>query len=172
MKKGNTFIYDEFKFTGLEQYVFTDSIDPVNTDSSKAAQGIRYVRVNEVMLAHRLIYNLSRLTTFFNKKTGLPHELSDANKSTRVAISGIFVRRSSKSGSFGSVVTYVVKWIRYDKTTQKRRWSDPGEAPKPTPKLGKHRNKVMLCVWWNSKGLMYFELLDSGPTVTAKLYQE
>ncbi|CAJ0931347.1 unnamed protein product, partial [Mesorhabditis belari] len=31
--------------------------------------------------------------------------------------------------------------------------------------------KVMLCVWWNSKGLVYFEVLDSGQTVTANLYQ-
>jgi len=29
----------------------------------------------------------------------------------------------------------------------------------------------MLCVWWNSKGLVYFEVLDSGQTVTADLYQ-
>ncbi|CAJ0946665.1 unnamed protein product, partial [Mesorhabditis belari] len=29
----------------------------------------------------------------------------------------------------------------------------------------------MLCVWWNSKGLVYFEVLDSGQTVTANLYQ-
>ncbi|CAJ0962504.1 unnamed protein product, partial [Mesorhabditis belari] len=29
----------------------------------------------------------------------------------------------------------------------------------------------MLCVWWKSKGLVYFEVLDSGQTVTANLYQ-
>ena len=36
--------------------------------------------------------------------------------------------------------TYVVNWIRYDKTTRKRQWSYPGEAPKPTPKPDIHRN--------------------------------
>uniref|UniRef100_A0A1I7T745 Mariner Mos1 transposase n=1 Tax=Caenorhabditis tropicalis TaxID=1561998 RepID=A0A1I7T745_9PELO len=29
----------------------------------------------------------------------------------------------------------------------------------------------MLCVWWNSKGLVYFELLESCQTVTADLYR-
>ncbi|CAJ0924654.1 unnamed protein product, partial [Mesorhabditis belari] len=45
------------------------------------------------------------------------------------------------------------------------------KAPKPTPKPDIHGKKVMLCVWWNSKGLVYFEVLDSGQTVTANLYQ-
>ncbi|KAK6761996.1 hypothetical protein RB195_022913 [Necator americanus] len=30
----------------------------------------------------------------------------------------------------------------------------------------------MLCVWWNSKGLVYFEVLDSGQTVTADIYKD
>ena len=110
-------------------------------------------------------------TQFFYKKYCLPSELSDANKATRVAIPGILVRRSSKSDSFDSIFTGDVKWNRCDKKIRKRQWFDSSEAPKPTPKLCIHRNKVMLCVWWNSKGLVYFELLDSVPTVTAKSYQ-
>ena len=30
----------------------------------------------------------------------------------------------------------------------------------------------MLCVWWNSKGLVYLEVLDSGQTVTADIYKD
>jgi hypothetical protein len=30
----------------------------------------------------------------------------------------------------------------------------------------------MLCVWWNSKGLVYFEMLDPGQTVTADFYKD
>ncbi|CAJ0922776.1 unnamed protein product, partial [Mesorhabditis belari] len=29
----------------------------------------------------------------------------------------------------------------------------------------------MLCIWWNSKGLVYFEVQDSGQRVTADLYK-
>ena len=81
-------------------------------------------------------------TVFFYKKEGSPRDLFEANKSTRVATAGILVRRSSKSGSFDSIFTYAVEWISYDKTTRKRKWLDPDEAPKPTPKPEIHRNKV------------------------------
>ena len=134
--------------------------------------GIRFRNWKEQFLVHRLIYNLSMFTVFFYKKKGLPCELLDANRSKRVAISGILLRRSSKSGFFDSIFAGGVEWIRFDKIKRKRQWSDPGEAPKSTPKLGIHRNKVMLCVWWKSKDLVYFELLNSGSTVTANFYQE
>lgn len=101
----------------------------------------------------------------------MPHQLSNANKATRVTMAGILTRRAKTGGFFDSIVTSDEKWICYDNTTRKRQWLDPGEAPKPTPKPDIHGKKVMLCVWWNSKGLVYFEVLDPGQTVTADLYQ-
>ena len=80
-------------------------------------------------------------TVFFYKNEGLPHEISEANKSTRVAIAGILVRRSSKSGFFDLIFFVGVKWIRYDKTKRKQQLLDPGEVPKPTPKPDIHRKK-------------------------------
>ena len=62
------------------------------------------------------------------------------------------------------------KWISYDNITRKRQWLDPGEQPKPTPKPEIHGKKALLCVWWNTKGLVHFEVLDYGQTVTADLY--
>lgn len=101
----------------------------------------------------------------------VPHQLSDDNKATRVTMAGILIRGAKNSGFFDSIVTSDEKWIQYDNTTRKRQWLHPGETPKPTPKPDIHGKKVMLCVWWNSKGLVYFEVLDSGQTVTADLYQ-
>ena len=59
-------------------------------------------------------------TVFFYKKEGSPLELSDANKSTRVAIAEILIRRSKNSGFFLFKPLFLerffyVKWIRYDK---------------------------------------------------------
>ena len=36
-----------------------------------------------------------------------------------------------------------------------------GEAPKPTPELREHRNKVMLCVWWNENKKLQILLFHS-----------
>ena len=38
----------------------------------------------------------------------------------------------------------------------------------PKPEL--HPRKVMLCVWWNSRGIVYHELLPRNMTVTAEVY--
>ena len=35
-----------------------------------------------------------------------------------------------------------------------------------------HRKKVMLCVWWDMKGIIYYELLEPKQTVTANLYSQ
>lgn len=101
----------------------------------------------------------------------VPHNLSNANKATRVTIAGILLRRTKNSGFFDSILTSDEKWICYDNTTKKRQWLSPGEQPKTTPIPDPHGAKVMLCVWWSSKGLVYFEVLESGLTVTADLYQ-
>lgn len=102
----------------------------------------------------------------------MPHQLSDDNKATQVTMAGILLRNAKNSGFFNSIVTSDEKWIRYDNATRKRQWLDAGEPLKPTPKSDLHGKKVMFCVWWNSKGLMYFEVLDLGQTVTADLYQD
>ena len=92
----------------------------------------------------------------------VPHELSDLNKTTRINMAGILLRQAKNSGFFESIVTSDEKWISFDNTTRKRQWLDPGQTPKPTPKADIHGKKVMLCVWWNSKGLVHFEVLNSG----------
>lgn len=102
----------------------------------------------------------------------VPHELSNNNKTTRVTYAGILLRKVKNSGFLDSIVTSDEKWIRYNNTTRKRQWLDVGEQPKPTAKPDIHGKKNMLCVWWNSKGLVYFEVLDAGRTVNSELYAE
>jgi [histone H3]-lysine36 N-dimethyltransferase SETMAR len=37
---------------------------------------------------------------------------------------------------------------------------DPDQPPLFTPKREIHVKKVMLCVWWDQKGIIYYELLE------------
>ena len=41
-----------------------------------------------------------------------------------------------------------------------------------TPRPEIHRKKVMLCVWWDMKGIINYDLLDPKQTVTANLYSQ
>ena len=99
-----------------------------------------------------------------------PHELNEKTKTQRINFSGMNLRHAKDSGFWESIVTGDEKWISYDNITRKRQWLDPGEQPKPTPKPEIHGKKALLCVWWNTKGLVHFEVLDYGQTVTADLY--
>ena len=58
----------------------------------------------------------------------------------------------------------------YNNIKRKRsRWY-PSESPKPIPKAGLHPNKVLLSIWWDWQGILYFELLPSNTTVNSDAY--
>ena len=64
------------------------------------------------------------------------------------------------------------KWIYFDNPSNKTQWLDPGQASVQTPKRNIHGKKVMLCVWWDIKGILYFELLQPKQTVNAQPYSQ
>ena len=39
-----------------------------------------------------------------------------------------------------------------------------------TPKAGLHPKKVMLCIWWDWKGVLYYELLPENQTINSNKY--
>ncbi|GBP65180.1 Mariner Mos1 transposase [Eumeta japonica] len=57
------------------------------------------------------------------------------------------------------------KWITNDKNVQK---NDGQKASKfhRLAKPGLTRNKLMLCVWWDWKGIIYYEFLPTSKTIS------
>ena len=56
-------------------------------------------------------------------------------------------------------------WILDNNVEWKRlsgKWNKP---PPTTPKAGLHAKKVMLCMWWDWKGVLYYELLPENQTI-------
>jgi histone-lysine N-methyltransferase SETMAR len=49
---------------------------------------------------------------------------------------------------------------------------DPGGKPLPEPKANLHLKKMLLCIWWNMKGVLYFELLDNNQNITTEVYAQ
>ena len=52
----------------------------------------------------------------------------------------------------------------------KRSWGKWNEPPPTTPKAGLHAKKVMLCIWWDWKGVLYYELLLENQKINSNKY--
>ncbi|GBP10726.1 Mariner Mos1 transposase [Eumeta japonica] len=55
---------------------------------------------------------------------------------------------------------------------RKRSWSKRKEASQKITKPELIRNKSMLCVWWDWKGIIHYELLLPDKTITWNLYRQ
>ena len=62
------------------------------------------------------------------------------------------------------------KWILYNNVERNRSWGKRNEPPQTTPKAGLHPKKVMLCIWWDWKGVLYYELLSENQTINSNKY--
>ena len=68
------------------------------------------------------------------------------------------------------IVTGDEKWILYNNVEWKRLWGKQNEPPQTTPKASLHPKKVMLYIWWNWKGVLYYELLPENQTINSNRY--
>jgi histone-lysine N-methyltransferase SETMAR len=69
-----------------------------------------------------------------------------------------------------NLITGDEKWVLYVNHTRKKQWLGSGQIGVPTPKPESHPKKVLLSVWWGIKGVIHWELMPSGTTVTAEVY--
>ena len=48
----------------------------------------------------------------------------------------------------------------------------PGHVPTSTAKPNIYGKKLMLCIWWDQLGVIYYELLQPNETITGERYQQ
>ena len=53
----------------------------------------------------------------------------------------------------------------------KKSYVKPGKPAKSTAKPNIHGAKVMLCIWWDQKSVLYYELLKPGETINEERYR-
>ena len=48
----------------------------------------------------------------------------------------------------------------------------PGEPGPSMPKRNIHASKIMLCIWWDQRDIIYYELLKPSETITDDRYRQ
>ena len=61
-------------------------------------------------------------------------------------------------------------WIPYSNVEWKRSWGKWNELPPTTPKVDLHSENMMLYIWWDWKGSLYYELLLENRTINSSKY--
>jgi len=102
----------------------------------------------------------------------VPHVLTDQNKWARYEACTQLKVLDKNRRFLNRIITGDEKWILYDNPKRKRSWVDANEPGPSVPRRDIHSKKVMLCVWWDMEGVLYYELLKPGETVTAERYAQ
>ena len=86
-------------------------------------------------------------------------------------MSEMLVERHKKKSCLHRIVTGDEKWIDYDNHKRKKSYVKPGQSAKLTAKPNIHGAKVMLCIWCDQKGVLFYELLKPDNTINGECYQ-
>ena len=101
----------------------------------------------------------------------VPHELKPRDVGRRFCMSEMLLKRNKKKSFLYRIVTGDEKWIHYDSPKRKKSYVKPGQPAKSTVKPNIHGSKVMLCILWDPKGVLYYELLKPGETINGERYR-
>ena len=100
----------------------------------------------------------------------IPHNLTEKNLIDRISICESLLKRNYLHPFLKCLITGDEKWITYDNDVRKRSWSKRDERAQTVAKPSLTPRKVMLCIWWDWKGVVYYELLPTGQTINSELY--
>jgi [histone H3]-lysine36 N-dimethyltransferase SETMAR len=100
----------------------------------------------------------------------VPHELKDEHKQQRLDACLSLLSRNKADPFLHRIVTCDEKWIMYDNQKRSSQWLDPDEPPKHCPKRKVHQKKLMVTVWWSSYGVIHYDFMVPGTSITSDVY--
>lgn len=107
----------------------------------------------------------------FHKKFGqwIPHHLTPDQREQRISICYSHLLNPIND-YLRQIITGDEKWVLYANHSRKRQWVRNGEEPEAEVKVDPHQRKVMLCIFWDMEGILFWELLPPNTTVTAEVF--
>lgn len=101
----------------------------------------------------------------------VPYELKPRDVERRFFTCEQLLERQKRKGFLNRIVTGDEKWIRYDNPKRRKSYGYPGHTSSSTARPNIHGAKLMLCIWWDQLGVIYYELLQPSETITGSLYR-
>lgn len=117
-----------------------------------------------------IVTHLAQLGMAYKMPQWVPHKLSARDRERRAEAASSLLSFRRRRDWLKSIVTGDEKWCLYVNVKRRRSWVTADSTPEPQPKTGLHPRKIMLCVWWDCQGIIYYELLPTNTTITADLY--
>lgn len=126
---------------------------------------------DQLNISHTTVENHLKQLGYVNKlDVWVPHELKEIHLVKRINVCDSLLKRNENHPFLKQLVTGDEKWISYDNVKRKRSWLQPGEPVPTTSKAEVHQKKILLSVWWDFKGIVYFELLSRKATINSDIY--
>ena len=113
--------------------------------------------------------NLHQLSYGNHFDVWVSHKLSKKTLD-RISIHDSLLKRKENVPFFKLIVTGDEKWILYNNVEWKRSWGKRKEPPSTMPNANLYLKKVMLCIWWNWKKVLYYEILFKNQMISSKNY--
>lgn len=95
------------------------------------------------------------------------YKLKERDIERRLVISEILLQRFQRKSFLNRIITCDEKWIFYDNPKRPKAWVKPGEPGPSLPRRNLYEAKVMLCIWWDQQGVLYYKLLKPSQTIEA-----
>ena len=149
-------------------------------------------KVDRSILRHRLLRNpdgstrklagsyCSRMTVWrwlqkvgrkWRKQRQIPYEMSETIQAKRKRTCHHLLSEYQHGRlSLSNIITHDQTWVFYNGRVLQRQWLKKGQVGKTVPKRNIYEKKQMLCVYWCSRGVLFWELLKPRQNFNTDVY--
>lgn len=143
----------------------------INEDSTQTQEELaKALSVDHTTVGRRL-----KALGFTRKLSNwVPQKLSSEDVEKRLNICKTLLKKQNRNGFLHRIITGGEKWIQYD-SPKRKAVCQPSTSQ---PKQDIHGEKVLLTIWWDQLGVIYYEVLRSNQTANRhrgqleRLYRE
>ncbi|GBO23604.1 Histone-lysine N-methyltransferase SETMAR [Araneus ventricosus] len=118
----------------------------------------------------KIVKTMKRINVTFQFNRWVPHGLTAEDKRKRKAACLALLRDQRKEKIQDRNVTSDERWLYYNNTSRKEGWSAPGESAGSVARRDLINKKVLLCIWWDCRGIIYKEYLKSCQIINSAIY--